>query len=158
MYLLRKQRGLTLVEMMIVIVVMGTLIFVSFYYPDEKVRLDAEAQQLASDLRYVQFLAMTQNSKFRVTFAADHYSLSDSNNVAYKWPLTGASSVTMDQHFQLTWVSLVLPNNYLIFDGQGIPYSSATTKLSNSAIITLQYGNLTKAITITPDTGKVSGP
>ena len=161
MCLLRsKQNGLTLVEMMVIIGVMAILIFATFRYPDERIRLDTEAQRLASDLRYVQFLAMTKNSKFRVTFASDRYSLSDNNNNSYKWPLTGESSVIIDSDFELSWVGSVLPNNYLIFDEDGIPYVSATTKLSSPAVLTLEYGDggVSQNITVTPETGKVSGP
>lgn len=160
MYLFRSktQSGLSLIEMMIVIVAIGILSFAIFHTPDKRTQLDTEARKLASDLRYAQFLAMTQNSKFRITFSGHEYTLSDANNNLYTWPLIGSSTVTIDPYFEFLWDNLVLPNGYIIFDGQGIPYVGPTTKLSTTAVFTLKDGDLTKTVSIVPETGKVGIP
>jgi hypothetical protein len=53
-----------------------------------------------------------------------------------------------------------LTNNYVAFDGKGIPYTdvAASTALAANATITLTSGSNTRTVVISPQTGRVIVP
>ena len=154
----KKESGLNLVEIVVIIVVMSLMVLAVVRYPDKKIALDTQVQMLIGDLRYAQFLAMTKNSEMRITFSTTQYSLSDATNTPVLWPSTNSANIVIDSSFLLTTDNAVLPNHYIIFDSQGVPYVSSTQALSNNAVISLVYGSTTQTVTVTPETGRVSSP
>ena len=122
-------------------------------WPGDNVSLQAEAQQLANDLRYIQFLSMSQDSSYRVNFSSDQYTFTDLSGVsALLHPVTESNIATLGTGMILSTTGL--PNNYLVFDQQGIPYTDTVgTELSSNATITLTASSGSIAVTVSPETG-----
>src|SRR5205814_6797883 len=73
----RAARGFTLIELVLTMVLLGVLA-VSFWPrapTQQSMTLAARANQLASDIRYVQTLSMTRGVRFCIVMTASTYSL-----------------------------------------------------------------------------------
>ena len=83
-----RQSGFTLVELMAVLII--TAILAAFLIPrfsDQPINLAAQAEQLASDIRYVQSLSMTQGQRYRINLVAGStYSMADAIPVLVPHP------------------------------------------------------------------------
>jgi prepilin-type N-terminal cleavage/methylation domain-containing protein len=79
---LPSRRGLTLIEIMLTLVILGVLaaILLPQLTSNLPERLQAAAQVVSSDLDYARALAVTNNSKYRITFqpAQNRYTLQHS--------------------------------------------------------------------------------
>jgi len=82
----KHSRGYTLVEVMIVVAVVGIMSAAALplFQPEVAVQLKSFGQIVASDLQYVRNLAVTNNTKYRVTFepAQNRYYLEHSGTNA----------------------------------------------------------------------------
>lgn len=157
-------RGFTLVELVVVILVVGILA-VSIWSRTssrEELTLQARADQLASDIRYAQTLAMTTGTRHCLTLLPvsgppySGYALFSGStcatSVAHPADLTAPISLC----FSGTCVSApALTNDYVQFDGLGTPYSASATALNANAVLTISDGGGSKSITISPQTGRV---
>jgi len=139
-----------------VMVIIGIALFV-LIQPASKMDAIEQADKLRSDLRYIKYLAQTQNqtTRTRINFSTSQYTLTLQDGVtAVMSPNTTSNVVVMLSDVTLTTANI--PNNYLVFDGLGRPYVNNTgTLLATQASVTLTDGTNTVTITINPDTGQI---
>ncbi len=155
---MQRANGFTLIQLVIVIIVISILAFSAMgRLADTGLSLSAQAQQLASDIRLAQSMAMTQGKRFGIQINAtptNTYVLVDQNGTAnVTHPVTGNVQ-------PIGLASTVTTTNTLIeFDGKGKPYTdtaSPGTALAGLATITLTKNGQSVAVTIQNETGKVS--
>ena len=150
-----KNRGFTLTEMIIVIIIIGILSAAVFIrWSKSTTDLDAQKALLVNDLRYTQNLSMSRNERYRfVIISSIKYDIQDSNGNSQEIPSTANGNL-------ISGITLSSPINIIIFDGRGTPYNGSTTPeslITSEVIITLQNSaGQTRTIHITPLTGKVS--
>jgi prepilin-type N-terminal cleavage/methylation domain-containing protein len=157
---MKRNTAFTLIELIIVIVIASILASIAVTrWPGTVINLNAQTQQLASDIRYTQNLAMSRATEYTLNVTATTYSIT-TNGTAVNNPVTGNATVTLGSGITITLSPTNLPNNLITFNSLGTPYTdtTATTALSNAAVITLTSGSNTKTITIQPQTGRVTVP
>ena len=156
MHMTRKARGFTLIELVIVIMLTGIVIAaVSMRMPGDGINLGAQAEQLASDIRYTQSLAMSRGARFRINFTAGTYQITDAAGVAQGHPSTGLTTPVSLGTTVLSAYNPPLTNSYLAFDSLGVPYTDPTTALAALVTLTLTSGGVVINITVAPQTGRV---
>jgi len=135
----------------------------------ESLTILGRADQLASDIRYAQMLAMTTTTNpaltarrgYCIRLTTSTYAIQegyDAVTPANNCITAVAHPAALQQPLQLCSGCMTLtnlPNNYVQFDGLGIPYSAAATALAANATIQLIDGGITKTITISAVTGRV---
>jgi MSHA pilin protein MshC len=153
---MEKKSGFTLIELIIVIVIMIVLsAYAVARWPGNHINLNAQAQQLANQLRYTQSLAFSQSQRYRLNLTSTSYSITTTGGTAVTDPVTGSNSTNLPSGITMTWTNL--PNSLVAFDGKGSPYtnSTATTLLASNATIRFSQGSTTRTVLITPQTGRV---
>lgn len=159
MAMLYKSHGFTLIELVVVLILISILaVGVYIAWPTTTINLGAEADQIADDLRYTQSLSMTKGARYRWTkVSSTTYQIQDSSGNPVLLAL-GSSTATLNSGITFgTFTNL--PNNLIVFNGQGVPYTdtgSPGTTLASAATITVTASGQTKIISITPQTGQVS--
>ncbi|MDF1654136.1 MAG: prepilin-type N-terminal cleavage/methylation domain-containing protein [Coxiellaceae bacterium] len=155
------QAGFTAIELILVIIVIGILGALAvrpLLYSPDTMKLDAEAQRLLTDVRYVQALSMFRNERYRLNFSnSGSYGILTSSGAAFNYFAAGGTSVTLETGTTLSTNG----NNYLVFDGRGIPYLSSSSNGSGSALgstytITLTNSSGTETVSVTGGTGEAS--
>lgn len=152
------QKGFTIVELIVVLLLVAIVAIIAVPRWASSPKLEGQLQQLQSDLRYAQNLAMTHGERFRVNFTLPStYNISDKAGAAVTNPSTGMSSTALTNGVIISGLTN-LPNNLIAFDGKGIPYTDATasTALTVNAVITLKVDDITRSIIIAPETGSMT--
>lgn len=152
-----KNAGFTLIECLLTLMILAIIsAIIIVRWPNDMIRLSAEAQQLVSVMRYTQSLALSHGSDYRVNFTASSYNITDTDGNTISDIVKGGNNIYFGQNTSIVLVNL--PNNLLVFNGQGIPYIdyNATVPLTSGASIRLSNGNATSSILITPETGRIS--
>ena len=153
-------RGFTLIELTVVLIVAGILIvtFMPRLPTTESTTIKSRADQLASDIRYVQTLSMTRGGRYCLVATATSYELrstdASSNCLATQEPHPAG----LTQPIVLCTSNCLSFTNFsgtVEFDGLGMPYSAPTTSISSTAVITFTDGGASKTISISPTTGRV---
>jgi prepilin-type N-terminal cleavage/methylation domain-containing protein len=160
---MKRNTAFTVIELIVVIVIISILATIAVSrWPGTRINLNAQAQQLASDIRYTQTLSMSRAQDFRLNLTTTNYSITTGGGTAVNNPVTGTATVTLPTApaITITISPTNLPNNLIAFDSLGTPYidTTTTTALSNAAVITLTSGTNTTTITIQPQTGRVTVP
>ena len=154
--------GFTMLELVVVIIIISIIASIAIpRSPGTNINLNAQANQLAGDIRYTQTLAMSRGSRYRINFlSSTSYSFSDTNGNVVNNSITGQPTTTLQPGIIMTLPPTNLPNNVLTFDPQGIPYtdSTGTVALSATASIKLTAGSNTLTVSLTPQTGRVTVP
>lgn len=131
-------------------------------WPGAVINLDAQARQLAGDIRYVQSLSMTHGPdagatiyRCRINFQVDRYNIRDRTgavNPNCVHPNRGAGDILLD-----TGMTLASANAFIGFDGKGVPYTDAAlgTPLAADAVIILSAGADSRQVVVSPETGRV---
>ena len=156
-YYAKKQNGFTLAELLVVLVLVSIVAVIAVPRWTTSPNLDAQTQQLLSDLRYTQMLAITHGQRFRLNFTPpSSYGITTLAGTAVPNPSTNANTVTVTTGVTISGLTN-LPNNLIAFDEKGIPYtdSAATTALAANATITLSRNGLTRSILVTQGTGSM---
>lgn len=150
-------RGFSLIELIIVLILMTIVGSVAYMaWPNDTFNVSAQAESLASDIRYTQALSVTKNARYRVDFTNPaQYQILDSTGTATTIPSVNATTVAF-----ATGITHSSAINYLVFDGHGAPYSSTTsngggTVLSGDLIIVVSGTLGTKQILVVSETGGV---
>lgn len=154
----RYAQGFTLVELVLVLLLTAILSVVAVnQWPGSDINLSAQADQLVGDIRYTQALAMNRGQRFRINFNSSGYSITNAaGTAAVPHPLTGANAVALNSGMTLTST-----NSFLVFDGNGVPYTTATspgTALAANAVITLSAAGQSRTVRVSPQTGRVIKP
>ncbi|MFN3234301.1 MAG: prepilin-type N-terminal cleavage/methylation domain-containing protein [Gammaproteobacteria bacterium] len=109
---MKKQQGFTLIEFVAVIVVVAILATALIvYFPKTTVQGKAVAERIASDLRYVQNVALTQEKSTNIVFSSTQYVLSDA-------PPTAASTTVRVPYGSLTTGTISFDNEGLLTSGK----------------------------------------
>ena len=150
------ENGFTVAELVVILVLVAILAFavIPRYQDKGAINVSALAEQLASDIRYTQSLAMTSGQRNRINLAAASYQITTSSGGPVVHPATGSTAVISLSNVSLTLSGL--SNSYIAFDGKGIPYTDvAGTVLSANATITLNSSGSTRQVVVSPQTGRV---
>lgn len=157
----RTDRGFTLVELVTILILIALLAFTAIpRNPTLALGAGAQVDQLAADIRFTQSLAMTHGDRFRINLAATSYQITDSSGVAVAHPVTQTTAPIALDSVTLSGFNPPLTNNYLAFDGRGIPFAAvaSSTPLAVNVTITLAGNGESRNIVVTPETGRVSLP
>lgn len=155
-----RVRGFTLVELTASLVVVAILAVAMLpRSPERQINLGVQADQLASDIRYTQSIAMAQGQRFRINFnvnPTNSYQIVTRTGLAtVTHPHTGnPAAITMGIGITLT--SATFP--FIVFDGRGTPFTDAVspgTPLAVDAVVTLTADGQTTRVLISPQTGRV---
>lgn len=155
-----RDDGFTLMELAVIILLLGILAFTAVprFLDQGAVDVSVMAEQLANDIRYTQSLAMASGQRNRINLTATAYQITTSSGGLLTHPVTGGTGPIALNGVTLSGWSPPLTNNYVAFDGRGVPYSLVTssTGLASNASITLSGGGHTRNIVISPETGRVA--
>lgn len=148
---MRNQTGFTIFELVITLVIIAVIgVFVVFNWPGLSINLDGQAQQLASDLRYTQTLAMTNGQRYKLVTTGNTYQIQ--NNSGTPVPLLQGTTVTL--YSGITFGTLT--TSTIIFDGKGRPYDGSSVLLSSAANFPLTAEGQTETVVVTQNTGRVT--
>ena len=156
--------GFTLIEIVVVLIIVGVLsVNIVINWPaDGDLKLPAQAEVFASQVRHAQSLAMYWGEPLQMSASGTNYSVScvtatatppcDSSPVID--PATNQGfSATLETGLEFTGTSSVE------FDTLGRPYNSSTVSASPAQTFTLNAGTPTWDVTVERLTGfVVSGP
>ena len=100
---------------------------------------------------------MTRGDRYRINLTSASYQITDSGGVNPEvHPGSSSTNPVILDSVSLSGYNPPLVNNYVAFDGRGIPYTNVGgTTLTANATITLTGGGATRAIVISPETGRV---
>lgn len=156
-YSASTKRGFSLVELLVVMVLMTIVsMFAYMAWPKDDFDVSAQAESLASDIRYTQALSVAKNERHRVDFTNPvQYQILDGSGSLVLIPSVNATAVPFKAG--ITHNTTI---NYLVFDGHGAPYSSTTssgsgTVLSGDLVIVISGTLGTKQILVISETGGV---
>lgn len=156
-------RGFTLVELVLVMLIVSILAI--SIWPrspsSESLTLQGRAEQLASDIRYAQTLSMTTGTRHCLMLEPTSgppysgYSLRSDASCATAVDHPGGLTAPVALCLSGTCVTApALTNDFVQFDGLGVPYSASATPLAGSAVITISDDG-SRTVTVTPQTGRV---
>lgn len=163
---MENQKGFTLIELVMMIVILGILALASIpkTAAEPRLKLEAACQKIALDLRYAQGMSLAQQVRFGVSFdpAAEAYFVYRVN--------TGTKAIDPQtrNNFDVSFVTLnefkgidIASTNFsniMEFDSTGAPYDGSGVILSSQGIITIQAsgGAYSRTVRIEAKTGKVS--
>ena len=154
-----KQLGFSLFELVVVMVVVAILSAIVFVmWPGKAPALKAQSIQLAHDLRYARHYAITQEISTKISFntASKQYSLINSiTSGSITLPGSNQNTANLDSSFTMNLTNL--PNSFIIFDQDGLPYNATSgSALTSNAIISLTTAGKTELVTINAHSGAVS--
>ncbi len=149
-------KGFTLIELVVAIIILIIIASAAMLIkrPSSGVALDIKAEQLASDIRYVQSLSMAMNKRYRIYFYANDYSIKDNNDVSATHPATHTTNnIALGNN--ITFTKPPTPN-CIAFDGKGAPRDCSTGSLLGDSSVSLADSTKTATITILQTTGYVA--
>ena len=154
-----KTAGFTLIELIMVITLTGILAVTLFpRLRSQSFNLAGISAKMATDIRYIQGLAMSSGQRFRINFTANSYQFTDINGIALTFPPSGSAAPISVAPATLSGYNPPLTNNYVVFNSAGIPFTDNAnpgTALAANAVITLTSGSDTSTVTIAAGTGSV---
>ena len=154
-----QAQGFTLIELIMVMVLLGVVATVTaMRMPGAGLNVSAQAEQLASDIRYTQSLAMGRGQRFRINFTANSYQITDMGGVGQVHPGTGQTAAINLGSTVLSGYNPPYINSYLAFDSLGVPFTDPTTTQTILAILTLTGGGEAYTLRVVPQTGRVQIP
>ena len=153
---IRKESGLTMLEIIVVFIIMGILVSVAAVRVlDTGVGLISETDLIKTHLRYAQGRAMNSSSIWGLNLTGSTYSLFKDGSTASKVRLPSEEADTRSLPTGLSVETAIIS-----FDAWGVPHTDAAATDGNElasgdseAQITVTKGGDTKTITITPNTG-----
>jgi MSHA pilin protein MshC len=159
-------KGFTLIELVLILVLVAIIsVFATSRMGDvASMKAGAFTDKLRADIRYAQNIAMTGNTRVRVTFSATSYDVTMGAMHAVD-PSTGKAYPILLGTGEYAGISLAMPTgftgNYVEFDALGTPYdgavgggcSTAPCPLTSNKSVAVAGGG---TITITARTGAIN--
>jgi prepilin-type N-terminal cleavage/methylation domain-containing protein len=157
---LKNERGVTLLETTMVLVIMSVLSYsaiVHFSASSSDVQARAAAAQLMHDLRFAQQWAIANSRSVTVAFEAQNnrYSLKWQDTGAYLLRPAGGGNYVVrfgEGNFPDVEVSTTLGGSALTFDASGRPCNGQQLLLTTADVAVLTGGLIVR---VTPNTGKL---
>ena len=155
----RNNRGFTLVEITVVVVLIGIIAAVVFArsISTDQMNIVGQVDKIRNHIRYAQSMAMKRNEPWVISCDASQYWLSDITLNAVKIPGT-----TSDQ-ISLANLGISMTAFAVYFDPLDRPYHSYTDKENNNPVtpgnprvITISAGSESHTLTVTPQTGLIT--
>ena len=155
----RNNRGFTLVEITVVVILIGIIAAAVFArsISTDRINIVGEVDKIRNHIRYAQSMAMKRNEVWVISCNATQYWLSDItlNPVA----LPGATA----DRISLADLGVSMNSFAVYFDPLGIPYHSYTDEDNNTPVtpgnpwnITISAGSESQTLTVTSQTGWVN--
>jgi len=138
-----RKKGLTFIELIIVLAVLTVMAAGISFIPAEKRQLNAAAQQVINDIRFCQRLALSESTWARILFheSENAYSVD-------KWESTGYVRVKKESLGHYT------ESLFTNASGKDIEYTSRGTT-GDACTIRLSTKNYTVVMTVTVGAGRV---
>lgn len=161
-----KNAGFTLLELIIAIVVMGILASaLIFSWPGETVSANIIANQVASDLRYMQMVAVSRGNDYGIQFvpASNKYELYKANGAsqqAFTHPYTNSNEVSYSSSVSMAFSSNLDTDKLVTFNDDGDPYKTELTNDTDDALTSIGQITVTASgksfyVCVHPYTGMV---
>jgi MSHA pilin protein MshC len=159
---MRTQRGFTLAELTIVMVVMGVMAAVAVprMFDSEQFSARGTRDFVSSSLRYAQKSAVAMRRNVCVSVAATQLGITYASTGGSNQPCAGNTLLNPGNNLPYNHPSNALPVKApvstlvnLVFDAQGRPLSS--TLVPMNAAITISITGAPTPITVEPETGHV---
>jgi prepilin-type N-terminal cleavage/methylation domain-containing protein len=155
----RNNRGFTLVEITVVVVLIGIIAAVVFArsISTDQINVVGQVDKIRNHIRYAQSMAMKRNEVWVISCDAAQYWLSDITLTPVKLP--GATT----DRISLADLGVSMNAFAVYFDPLGIPYHSYTDEDTNTPVtpgnprtITISAGSESRTLTVTPETGFIT--
>ncbi len=134
MQILTRQKGFSLIELAIIILVVGTITLgITLVWPGDTISLESQAKLLTNDIRLAQLLSMTKFERYKINFiSTTQYQIEDSSGNIYNYRDRSQSPYTLKQgiEFQST------PAN-ITFNSLGVPYDDAGNPITGTPDLNL---------------------
>lgn len=154
----RLQRGFTLIELVVVIVLVGILsVYAAMNSSSVELTLPSQVRHLASSIRYTQTLAITSGNRMQLTFNTDSYSATCVPTA----PATSCTPAVKEFTVGLEKGAKVVPGtdgvSPLQFNTRGEPETAANTPITAIANYKINLdGSTFFTVSIEPVTGFVT--
>lgn len=150
-------RGFSLVELVVILVLVGIVsALVIPRFESAPITVGAQADQLATDIRYAQALAMTRGARYCLYLGTltngTSYAIRTGANCAttVTHPATGSSTVDFSD---LSYTATNLSTVYIEFDTMGRP--TTISPVTSSAQIVLNGNGESRTVAVSGVTGRV---
>jgi prepilin-type N-terminal cleavage/methylation domain-containing protein len=152
-------RGFTLIELVAVLILIAILAVAVFPRVPEKesLTIKGRAEQLASDIRYVQTLSMTRGERFCIAISGTGYRLqgTTANACDASKPETHPAGLTQPIAICGSDCTVTAPTATIQFDGLGVPWNSAGDTALGNSTVTISDAGGSKQVQISQTTGRV---
>ena len=155
----RNNRGFTLVEITVVVILIGIIAAAVFArsISTDRINIVGEVDKIRNHIRYAQSMAMKRNEVWVISCDATRYWLSDISLNPVDLP--GATS----NRISLADLGVSMNAFAVYFDPLGVPYHSYTDEDTNTPVtpgnprnIIISAGSESRTLTVTPQTGSVT--
>ncbi len=155
----RNNRGFTLVEVTVVVVLIGIIAaaVLARSISTDQINLVGQVDKIRNHIRYAQSIAMKRNEVWVISCDSSQYWLSDITLTPVALPGAAANTISLAD----LGVGMIAFAVY--FDPLGIPYHSYVDEDTNNPItpgnprtITISAGSESKTLTVTPETGFIT--
>jgi len=157
----RNNRGFTLVEITVVVVLIGIIAAVVFArsISTDQINVVGQVDKIRNHIRYAQSMAMKRNEVWVISCDAAQYWLSDITLTAVKLP--GATT----DRISLADLGVSMNAFAVYFDPLGKPYhlyvdvdddNNNPITPGNPRTITISAGSESRTLTVTPETGFIT--
>ncbi len=166
---LKKQNGFTLIELAIFIIVLTVFVVIGVKWPGKSPQLGGQEDQLVSDIKYIQQIAITRHKRFGIVFYPTKYGFYDfiANPVPHPASMSSSNIINLESGITLSTINLPAnpffsgSNGVLLFDRFGIPYyyntgTSTWDLLASTGVVILTVEGESRNIAITQETGMVA--
>ncbi len=156
-----EQNGFGLIQLVLVIIIIGILSYFSVgFFRGQRTLLTANANELAQALRFARHHALSTESSVRITFntTSGSTTFTSGNGITdLNLPATNSPVYSITNSLSMSLSNI--PNHYLIFDHNGVPYvDNSGTELVLTADVTLSDANSSESIDIEPSSGLIRSP